>query len=92
MATSLEELTNGLPAQIQEYFKYVWNLEFDEKPDYQYLRRLIKEIMVSRNEEIDPYFDWLKKKMQIKIQPSAYADYVSPSKPEKKSSKYLAVI
>mmetsp|Transcript_66588 Transcript_66588/g.171363 ORF Transcript_66588/g.171363 Transcript_66588/m.171363 type:complete len:291 (-) Transcript_66588:200-1072(-) len=42
---SVEELCNGLEAEhiIFSYFSYVKGLEFDEAPDYAYLRRLLSE-------------------------------------------------
>ena len=41
LSTSLDDLCYGLPSNISEFIKYSWNLKFQEKPDYNYLRKLI---------------------------------------------------
>ena len=38
--TSEEVLCKGLPNIFSEYIKYVKKLEFEQKPDYKYLRNL----------------------------------------------------
>jgi serine/threonine protein kinase len=45
--TSIEELVRGCLEEqtFGEYLYYCRNLRFDEKPDYQYLRRLFREAM-----------------------------------------------
>ena len=44
---SPEELSSGLPNQFAEYIKYCKNLEFEQEPDYNYLRNLFIEIINS---------------------------------------------
>ena len=41
---SIESLCNGLPEKFKIYFKYVRELKFDEKPNYDFLRGLFKEM------------------------------------------------
>jgi serine/threonine protein kinase len=45
--TTIEELVRGVAEEqtFGEYLYYCRNLRFDEKPDYQYLRRLFREAM-----------------------------------------------
>jgi casein kinase 1 len=47
--TSLENLCKGCPEEFIEYFKYVGNLQFTEKPDYASLRALFAGIFKKKN-------------------------------------------
>lgn len=40
------------------YLKYVKSLKFEDRPDYSYLRRLLKELFVKSEYEYDFIFDW----------------------------------
>lgn len=42
MATPIHTLCAGLPAAFPTYMKYVRELQFDERPNYSYLRRLFQ--------------------------------------------------
>lgn len=61
MQTTIEALTAGVPEETSftEYLYYCRNLRFDEKPDYQYLRRLFKEAMHRNGYEYDYIYDWV---------------------------------
>ena len=48
------------------YFEYVRNLQFDEKPNYNYLIKLFKDNMKKYNYINDLDFDWCPKKEQRK--------------------------
>ncbi len=37
----LDSLCYGLSNNIRQFINYAWNLKFEEKPDYNYLRNLI---------------------------------------------------
>lgn len=58
--TTIEELVRGSPEEqtFGEYLYYCRNLRFDEKPDYQYLRRLFREAMQRNGFEYDYQYDW----------------------------------
>jgi len=43
--TSLKILCDGLPSALETYITYVRNLEFDEEPDYSYLKKLLLTAM-----------------------------------------------
>jgi casein kinase 1 len=63
----LENLCEGIPGEFQIYLNYCRGLRFEEKPDYSYLRRIFKELMVRENLGNDMVFDWcLPKKEMIK--------------------------
>ena len=58
---SVNDLCKDLPSQIKEFTNYVKLLEFEEKPDYYYLRRLITSILDERNIKIDLLkLSWIK--------------------------------
>jgi casein kinase 1 len=56
--TSVEELCRGLPEEFAEYLRYVKALKFDGRPDYGYLRRLMREVFIRESFEYDFKFDW----------------------------------
>ena len=55
---SLNELCEGLPPQFEEYMKYVRNLDYEEDPDYFYLKNLFLTVLKDNNWEFDYYYDW----------------------------------
>ena len=42
LSTSLNDLCSGLSFNIKEFISYSWNLKFDEKLNYNYLRDLLR--------------------------------------------------
>ena len=65
--TSLEQLCEGCPKEFELYFKYTRSLKFDSKPNYNYLRGLMKDAVAKSGEKIDCYTDWLMKKLKLEI-------------------------
>ena len=60
IATSPEELCRGYPDQFTEYIKYTRHLEYEQDPDYDYLRNLFIRVLNSEGFRIDCYYDWDK--------------------------------
>ena len=61
-----ELLFLNLPKEIIDFFKYCKNLDFEQKPDYAYLRSLLLDILKSKNEKNDLFFSWkMQKKLMI---------------------------
>jgi len=54
----LDKLFKDCPQQFVTYMSYARNLNFTEKPDYNYLRGLFDEILTSIHEVDDGIFDW----------------------------------
>ena len=75
ISTSNNMLCQGLPNVVEQYFDYVTNLKFEDKPDYNHCRKLFREYLISKALEVDIYFDWLLKKMGQYINPKEYADF-----------------
>lgn len=45
MQTPLDTLCKGFPQEFVKYFNYVKNLKFEEKPDYNFLKRMFQDLM-----------------------------------------------
>ncbi len=58
MATPVEVLCKGFPAEFAMYLNYCRGLRFEEAPDYMYLRQLYRILFRTLNYEYDYVFDW----------------------------------
>lgn len=56
--TTTEELCRDLPSAFLRYFSYVRLLEPGDTPDYQYLRKLFRQVMRQERLEHDHVYDW----------------------------------
>lgn len=72
LKTSINELCKGQPVEFVKFFEYVRALEFQDKPDYDYLRKLFRSLSEAKGYEYDGKFDWTLKKEVY------YPSYVSP--------------
>ena len=71
-AMNPEELCVGLPDEFVKYFRHVRSLQFGDKPDYQYLRKLFRTLFVAKGFEYDNVFDWTVLKFLMALEnPSA---------------------
>lgn len=57
---SPRELCKDMPSQMVEYFRYVRRLEFDDRPDYSYLRSLFRKALDRKGLVDDGIFDWMQ--------------------------------
>jgi serine/threonine protein kinase len=64
--TTPEELCNNFPDEFKEFVNYTRHLQFESKPDYDYLRGLLKNVMNKLNYEYDYFYDWFEEKPIIK--------------------------
>ena len=78
---SPEELSSGLPNQFAEYIKYCKNLEFEQEPNYNYLRNLFIEIINSNKSLINinkfinlMQFSWMAKVKDNKNNENSWKD------------------
>ena len=60
--TTIEQLTRNTPEEFSKYLQYCKNLNFEEKPDYNYLRGLFRGLMDRSGYTNDGAFDWILKK------------------------------
>ena len=57
-----EILCAGLPIEFSEYLKYVKNLEFEQEPNYNYMRKLFLDVLSRYNYQNDFIFSWILNK------------------------------
>lgn len=70
LTTSTEALCYRLPSEFKDYINYVKGLRFEEEPDYEYLRGLLKSVLSRNNLIFDNEFDWTvakKKKKEFEV-------------------------
>ena len=65
-ALSAEKLSEGLPEEFAKYINYSRKLDFEEDPNYDYLRSLFSSILMKNQEKNDLNFFWNIKKNNIK--------------------------
>lgn len=53
VATTIESLTRGMPEEFNTYLQYCRNLKFEERPDYNYMRKIFKDLMYKRGHDYD---------------------------------------
>lgn len=58
ISTSTEMLCKGFPAEFRSFFEHVRSLRFDDRPDYDYLKRLFRELFFRKGFSYDNMFDW----------------------------------
>jgi len=63
---STEKLCEGLPEEFAKFINYSRKLDFEENPDYNYLRSLFSSILDRNQEKNDLYFFWLKRNNSVK--------------------------
>uniref|UniRef100_A0A0G4FIU2 Casein kinase I n=1 Tax=Chromera velia CCMP2878 TaxID=1169474 RepID=A0A0G4FIU2_9ALVE len=87
--TPIEHLCRSLPKEFREYLCAVRSLRFEEKPDYDYLRKLLRELFYAEGFHYDFVFDWshlpgqaqpggLGSSQNMK-RPSALTPYIPPN-------------
>ena len=57
--TTPEKLCKGLNDEFVQYMKYIRNLEFEEDPDYNYLKGLFISILTKNEQKNDLLFSWV---------------------------------
>lgn len=58
ISSSIETLCKGFPDEIPAFIHYTRDLKFDDRPDYNFLKRLFKTIMEKEKYELDNEYDW----------------------------------
>mmetsp|Transcript_12734 Transcript_12734/g.13161 ORF Transcript_12734/g.13161 Transcript_12734/m.13161 type:complete len:442 (-) Transcript_12734:167-1492(-) len=71
--TSIETLCKNFPAEFRSYFEHVRSLRFDDRPDYDYLKRMFRELFFRKGFRYDNIYDW-----DILALPSNERDKLTP--------------
>jgi len=58
MSTPIEILCKNFPNEFVTYLNYCRSLRFEDRPDYAYLRRLLKDLFFREGYQYDFVFDW----------------------------------
>mmetsp|Transcript_115113 Transcript_115113/g.179803 ORF Transcript_115113/g.179803 Transcript_115113/m.179803 type:complete len:316 (+) Transcript_115113:88-1035(+) len=58
MSTPVEVLCKHSPSEFITYLNYCRSLRFEDRPDYAYLRRLLKDLFFREGYEYDFKYDW----------------------------------
>lgn len=58
IVTPVEYLCRGTPQQFSFYMNYCRSLRFEDRPDYLFLKKLFKELLISNSFEYDYLYDW----------------------------------
>lgn len=56
--TNLEDLCRGFPEEFVAYMQYCRTLNFEDKPDYKYIKNLFAALFKNLKYESDSIFDW----------------------------------
>jgi len=64
---SLEDLCEGLPSEFIIFMNRVRQLKFEERPDYDNLRQLFKDLFYRNGFEYDYNYDWMKKQRKDRL-------------------------
>ncbi|XP_050498309.1 casein kinase I-like isoform X2 [Diabrotica virgifera virgifera] len=57
-STTIESLCEGQPEEWATYLRYVRKLDFSETPDYDYLRKIFRDLYEKKGYSDDMVFDW----------------------------------
>jgi len=68
MSTPVETLCKGFPMEFATYLNYSRSLRFEDKPDYQYLRKLFRDLFIKEGYHMDYIFDWTTAKQRSTAQ------------------------
>eukprot|EP00831_Metopus_contortus_P042838 TRINITY_DN3426_c0_g1_i7.p1 TRINITY_DN3426_c0_g1~~TRINITY_DN3426_c0_g1_i7.p1 ORF type:complete len:327 (-),score=41.46 TRINITY_DN3426_c0_g1_i7:127-1107(-) len=80
-STTIDSLCKTYPNEFATYMKYIQKVNFTEKPDYNNLRKIFKDLFLSKGFEYDCVYDWLRPKAHKPPTILPVADSVPPLKP-----------
>ena len=64
---TLQELCSEIPNEFVTYMQQVRALAFEERPDYDALRQIFKDLFYRSGYEYDYNFDWMKKQRRDRL-------------------------
>jgi serine/threonine protein kinase len=83
----LKTLCESFPSEFFDYFTYVRSLKFEDKPDYEHLRKLFGDLYVREGFQVDNNWDWILKRDEELLRGNlAGAEQSSSSAPQPAAS------
>eukprot|EP01118_Nematostelium_gracile_P009066 TRINITY_DN303_c0_g1_i3.p1 TRINITY_DN303_c0_g1~~TRINITY_DN303_c0_g1_i3.p1 ORF type:complete len:427 (-),score=80.67 TRINITY_DN303_c0_g1_i3:16-1296(-) len=61
VSTSVDQLCEGFPTEFGTFLTYTKNLHFTDKPDYDYLVKLFRDLFIKKGYKYDGIYDWTLK-------------------------------
>lgn len=58
LTTTVDALTKGLPQEFNMFLRYARELRFDDRPDYVFFRRILRDLFIRQGYRYDYLFDW----------------------------------
>ena len=58
---SIENICKGMPKEMNTYMNYIKNLNYEQCPDYEYLRKLFTNVLKKIGESDEQLFSWVDK-------------------------------
>ncbi|KAK1342934.1 hypothetical protein QTO34_015702 [Cnephaeus nilssonii] len=86
-ATPIEVLCESHPEEMATYLRYVRRLDFFEKPDYDYLRKLFTDLFDRSGFVFDYEYDWAGKPLPTPIG-TVHTDLPGQTQPREKAQLY----
>uniref|UniRef100_A0A4W6CSX9 non-specific serine/threonine protein kinase n=1 Tax=Lates calcarifer TaxID=8187 RepID=A0A4W6CSX9_LATCA len=77
-ATPIEVLCESFPEEMATYLRYVRRLDFFEKPDYDYLRKLFTDLFDRNGYVFDYEYDWVGKSLVSSPEPKGSESQPTP--------------
>lgn len=60
--TSINSLCHGCPREFMDYLRYAKNMQFEDRPDYAYLKGLFTTLFEKEGFQMDENYDWVLKR------------------------------
>ncbi|KAI0790728.1 kinase-like domain-containing protein [Abortiporus biennis] len=83
------KLLQNSPTFFQKFFDHCRSLEFESKPDYTYLRKLLRNAMAENKWEYDWKYDWWDSTEQGTLMPEEYKLYLCLVQPVRHKQNVL---
>lgn len=77
ISTSVEVLCHGLPAEFATFLTYCKSLHFEDKPDYSYLRKLLRNLFIKEGYKYDGIYDWTLMQMRAATVPASLSPAIA---------------
>lgn len=78
ITTNLDELCNDIPKEFGDFFNYTKQLKFEEKPDYEFIIRLLNSVKERYNFTFNPKYikwDWNEQLLKAREKNCSLANY-----------------